>query len=245
MSHDDRDIQRLLQSARRAEPDDEALARVWQRLRAPPPIDPGPDADLDVPDPGALATTTHTIAGKLALASGLKAIAATVVLAGAVIGATRWFAEPAPQQPPPAPPPPTTIAAPAPIDRPQPEVTTKTEPTPRRPPTRKSELAEVDTLAQERRLISDAQAALQRHDLAATHAHLDEHARRFAQGVLADEREVLRVLVLCDEDRRPEALAVAQALLATRGAGLSLPRLRGACIGEQLVPVQRPRSGTP
>jgi hypothetical protein len=116
------------------------------------------------------------------------------------------------------------------------------EPPPRRPrgPARASKPVPPasDALAQERQLLADAQAALQRRDLVDAHTHLDEHARRFPRGVLADEREVLRVLVLCDADRRPEALATALALLAARAAGLFLARLRGSCIGEQLAPVQ-------
>lgn len=249
MSHDDQDIQRLLRAARRAGPDDEVLARVWRRLGAPPPIDPGPDDGVDVPDPAALAANTNTIAGKLAFAGGLKAIAATVVLAGAVIGGARWIGEPAQEHVSREEPTPTTIAAPEPppgeLRPPATVAATGPEPGPRRPRARKSDVPAGDALAEERRLIAEAQAALQRGDLAGAHARLDEHARRFAQGVLSDEREVLRVLLLCDQDRRPEALAAAQALLAARGAGLFLPRLRGACIGEQLVPVQRPRSGTP
>ncbi|MFY0540529.1 hypothetical protein [Nannocystis pusilla] len=58
---------------------------------------------------------------------------------------------------------------------------------------------------------------------------------------MADEREVLRVLALCAEQRPDEAEAVAQALLRG-GPGLFLPRLRGSCVGERLVPVQRPKA---
>ena len=71
---------------------------------------------------------------------------------------------------------------------------------------------------------------------AAALASLDDHGRRFARGLLADEREVLRVLALCAEQRPGEAEAVAQALLRDSGPGLFLPRLRGSCVGERLGP---------
>jgi hypothetical protein len=49
-------------------------------------------------------------------------------------------------------------------------------------------------------------------------------------------------VALCAEQRADEAEAVARALLRDGGSGLFLPRLRGSCVGERLVPVQRPKS---
>lgn len=249
MSHESKDIQRLLRAARRAEPDDEVLARVWQRLGAPTPTDPDPGDALDVPDPAALAAQTSALSGKAAFVGVIKVLGAAAVVAGAVVGGARWSERaPAPAvEASPAAPAIVPVAEPEPPGEPAPapsEAALPEAPAPaKRPRGRAAKLdAEgADALAQERRWISVAQAALQRGDLAGAHAGLDAHARSFAQGVLADEREVLRVLALCAEDRRPEAAAIAQALIAARGAGLFLPRLRGSCVGDLLVPVQRPR----
>ncbi|PCC73595.1 hypothetical protein SAMN02745121_07343 [Nannocystis exedens] len=263
MSQEQEDIQRLIRGARRAAPDEQALARVWQRLQAPPPAGPD-DGGAEVPDPAALANATQALAGKAAAATSLKAIAAVVVV-GAALAGGRWLTRPgpsapaeaaveqreAPREPAPAvevaiPEAPTTVEASAP-----------TGPPPAKQAGRRSaggaasggtaNSSEAETsgetgpdLAAERRLLEAAQAALQRGATAAALARLDEHGRRFAHGLLADEREVLRVLALCAEHRADEAEAVAQALLRG-GPGLFLPRLRGSCVGERLVPVQRPK----
>ncbi|WP_434418122.1 hypothetical protein [Nannocystis pusilla] len=275
MSQEQEDIQRLIHQARRAAPDEQALARVWQRLQAPPPAGPD-DGGADVPDPEALANATQTLAGKAATAASLKAIAAVVVVGAALVGG-RWLTRPEPSAPaavatrPEAPREAAVIEAPSPETAPAIEATPPSEPPPTKQAERRSGAsgsrgtgssgaaeshgAESGGVAEngadparpeegpgaERRLLEVAQAALQRGAPAAALASLDEHARRFARGVLADEREVLRVLALCAEQRPDEAEAVAQALLRG-GPGLFLPRLRGSCVGERLVPVQRPKS---
>ncbi|MFZ6182706.1 hypothetical protein [Nannocystis pusilla] len=270
MSQEQEDIQRLIHRARRAAPDEQALARVWQRLQAPPPAGPD-DGGAEVPDPEALANATQALAGKAATAASVKAIAAVVVV-GAALAGGRWLTRPEPSAPaavaarPEAPPEPAVIEAPRPETPPAVEVTPPSEPPPTKQAGRRSGAsgssggagssgtAESGGVAgsgadpasaeegpgAERRLLEAAQAALQRGAPAAALASLDEHARRFAHGLLADEREVLRVLVLCAEQRPDEAEAVALALLRG-GPGLFLPRLRGSCVGERLVPMQRPK----
>lgn len=51
-------------------------------------------------------------------------------------------------------------------------------------------------LAAERALLADARAAMQASDAARALAILDEHARRFPRGQLAEERDALRVAAL-------------------------------------------------
>jgi hypothetical protein len=53
-----------------------------------------------------------------------------------------------------------------------------------------------DDLAAERALLADARAAMQSSDAARALAILDDHARRFAHGQLAEERDALRVAAL-------------------------------------------------
>lgn len=252
MSHEQEDIQRLIRQARRAGPEEDALARVWQRLDAPPPAGPEGEA-IDVPDPAALADATQALAGKAAFAAGLKTIAAAAVIGAAIVGG-RWIAGEKPDAAATEVARPETVAtevvgtqgieaAPAETEvaasEPVPALTTKSA---GRRNAGTPGAAGVDPGA-ERRLIEAAQASLQSGETGAALTSLDEHARRFARGLLADEREVLRVLALCAERREAEAETAAQKLLAASGAGLFLPRLQGSCVGERLVPVQRPGRG--
>ncbi|MDC0722787.1 hypothetical protein [Nannocystis bainbridge] len=246
MSQEQEDIQRLVRQARRAPADPDALARVWQRLQAPPPAGPD-DGGVEVPDPSALADATEALVGKAAVAAGLKTIAAAAVIGAVVVGG-RWLTRPepavlatpvtpieAPREPAPIAPstPPPALAV-SPPPEPQP-----TRPTPRR--TSAAPPEDAPDPAAERRLLEAAQAALQRDAPAAALTRLDEHALRFAHGQLADEREVLRVLALCADGRPDAAEATAQTLLRTSGPGLFLPRLRSSCVGERLAPLLRPK----
>ncbi|WAS91423.1 hypothetical protein [Nannocystis punicea] len=248
-----RDIEHLLTQARRAAPGDEALQRVWSRLQVPPPTDPDGGSELDLSDLPAPDAAAAASLGKALVVGAIKAVVAAAVVTGAVVAVSRGPAtEPtSPGEPPREDPP---IAAPAepPAPTPQPaspEGPQQAEPEARpapprttpRPPRREPPPASPDAdLAAERALIASAQAAHQRKDLSAARAHLDEHARRFPRGLLADERELLRVLTLCDAGETAQAESIARALVAKRGAGLFLPRLQASCVYERLVPVQRP-----
>ncbi|MDC0669808.1 hypothetical protein [Nannocystis radixulma] len=253
MRQEQEDIQRLIARARGAQADEAALARVWQRLQSPPP--PDGDGGVEVPSPEALAEATQALAGKAAIAAGLKTLAAAAVVGAALVGG-RWLtdgeSQPKTREVPVAAAPVVSVAAreePASAATAEIEVVQEVagETSVAAPATKTSgrrHAAGADdgsTLEQERKLVEAAQAALQRGEPAAALQRVEEHARRFARGLLADEREVLRVLALCAEQREAEAEAAAKALLATTGPGLFLPRLRGSCVGERLVPVQRPR----
>jgi hypothetical protein len=64
-------------------------------------------------------------------------------------------------------------------------------------------------LAAELRLVRAAQRALERGDTVAALQRLDAHAREFADGQLAEERQALRVEALCAAGKRPQARAEA------------------------------------
>lgn len=247
MRQEQEDIQRLIGQARRAGPDDEALARVWQRLQTPPPAGPG-DGGIEAPDPSALADATGALAGKAALVAGLKTIVAAAVIGAAIVGGRGMIAdEPRTANVGP-------IAATV-VNAPEVPVDTRVEAEPvveqvppveqgKAPGRDRAAIAEVAGPGQERKLVEAAQAALLRGETGAALVHIDMHGRRFARGLLADEREVLRVLALCAERREAEAEAAAQALLARSGPGLFLARLQASCVGERLVSVQQPRPGS-
>jgi hypothetical protein len=59
--------------------------------------------------------------------------------------------------------------------------------------------------------------------------HLDQHRREFATGVLADEREALRIEALCALDRREESRDAKQEFLTERPSSPLRPRVIEAC----------------
>lgn len=75
-------------------------------------------------------------------------------------------------------------------------------------------------------LIRDARAQTDpQHAL----TRLDDHARTFPSGSLADEREALRVLALCKLDRLAQARTAARALVESRPSSPLLDRMREGC----------------
>jgi hypothetical protein len=58
---------------------------------------------------------------------------------------------------------------------------------------------------------------------------LDDHARTFPSGALADEREALRVIALCKLDRLTPARSAARALVESRPSSPLLDRMREGC----------------
>ncbi|HET6585102.1 MAG TPA: hypothetical protein VFG69_16710, partial [Nannocystaceae bacterium] len=65
-----------------------------------------------------------------------------------------------------------------------------------------------DTAREETELVAAARNALAEQDWARALATLDEHARRFADGVLAEERSALRAIALCRSGAEPARAAV-------------------------------------
>lgn len=62
-------------------------------------------------------------------------------------------------------------------------------------------------------------------------AKLDEHARRFPAGALAEERSASRIFVLCALGRTTEAKSAAKAFLTSRPHSPHAARVRGSCGG--------------
>ena len=98
----------------------------------------------------------------------------------------------------------------------------------------KTESSTVDpegALTAETRLIGNANAALQAGDAARALSLLDEHARRFPGGVLAEERDAERVLALCAAGRTSDARARAERFLRERPRSALAPKVRTSCGG--------------
>jgi hypothetical protein len=88
-----------------------------------------------------------------------------------------------------------------------------------------------DALAEETRLLRQADAATRGGDGRRALELLDEHARRFPRGVLAEERGAERVLALCAAGRIGEARAAATRFLADRPQSPLAGRVRASCGG--------------
>jgi len=105
-------------------------------------------------------------------------------------------------------PPPTLLPPPA-IDAPAAPATepTSTSPQPSAQPPR-------STLSDERVLLDQARRQLASDEPARALVFLDQHAQRFARGMLSEEREAMRINVLVQLGRKDEAKARAAAFAA-------------------------------
>ncbi len=105
-------------------------------------------------------------------------------------------------------------------------------PTPRarRAPATRREIAVADsTLTEEIAMIRRAQRALQAGDAETALRQLDQHASRFAGGVLAEEREAARVVALCQAGRAEQSRALARRFVRERPSSPHRARVLGAC----------------
>jgi outer membrane protein assembly factor BamD (BamD/ComL family) len=87
------------------------------------------------------------------------------------------------------------------------------------------------TVTDEIALVSRAHAALTSGDPASALALLAEHARRFPNGALGEEREATRVLALCALGRTAEARDAASRFFAAFPGGPQSGRVRASCGG--------------
>jgi hypothetical protein len=81
----------------------------------------------------------------------------------------------------------------------------------------------------EARLLREADIALQARDFARATLLLDDHARRFPRGVLGEERDAERVLVLCATGQVGAATALAQRFLQEHAESPLAARVRSSC----------------
>jgi hypothetical protein len=91
--------------------------------------------------------------------------------------------------------------------------------------------ASASRLAAEAALLQGAQTALASGAPAAALLQLEQHAREFPAGVLAQEREALRVVALCAAGREREGRAEAATFLRAHAGSVLAERVRGACDG--------------
>lgn len=85
--------------------------------------------------------------------------------------------------------------------------------------------AGASSLPAERALLDDARTALASGDAAGALSRLDDHARRFPQGQLGEEREALAIQALVAEGRGDEARVRAARLRAASPNSLFLPAI--------------------
>ena len=87
------------------------------------------------------------------------------------------------------------------------------------------------TVAAEARLLSDADTALRAGDAARALSLLHQHASSFPDGVLVQEREAQRVLVLCALGQVAAARTAGSAFIRDHARSPLVPRVRGSCAG--------------
>jgi hypothetical protein len=92
------------------------------------------------------------------------------------------------------------------------------------------------TLERETRLVGAAVTALHAGDAARALVLLDEHARQFPEGALAQERIAERITALCMLGRRDEARAAAGAFLRGHGGSPLVDRVRASCGAPDTIP---------
>jgi RNA polymerase sigma-70 factor (ECF subfamily) len=89
-----------------------------------------------------------------------------------------------------------------------------------------------DTLEREARLLADARRAVQRGDDKGALLLLDEHARVFPKGWLANDRVVEHIVVLCNLGRQAEAMREATTFLQGRADSPLTHRVATSCAGQ-------------
>ncbi|MGH7329144.1 MAG: hypothetical protein ACREJX_12410, partial [Polyangiaceae bacterium] len=87
------------------------------------------------------------------------------------------------------------------------------------------------TVDAEAALLRNADAALKRGDASGALALVDQHAAQFPNGILAEERDAERVVVLCALGRTDEARAAGAAFLRAHPRSPQASRIRESCAG--------------
>jgi hypothetical protein len=81
-------------------------------------------------------------------------------------------------------------------------------------------------------LLRDADAAVKSGHPARALALVEEHASRFPTGVLVEEREAERIVILCALARTEEARALRARFLGARPRSPLIGRVRESCGGD-------------
>lgn len=180
-------------------------------------------------------------------AFSLTAVGLSVGTTAVLIAAGVWFVVSTPAPSPPAPSPPTpspaVMSSSTSGPRPAPPPTPPQQPPPVRgvPPTAPPPLTqpppspppspspEPGTLIEELRLLRKAQVHLKKEQLKDALSVLEEHARRFPEGQVAEERQALQAITLCKLGR-PEGREAAKAFLQAHPASPQAPRVKLACL---------------
>jgi hypothetical protein len=166
-----------------------------------------PDRDVEV----AVEAATATVAGEIATVAGATATAAPPEVV-----------TPAPPRPARAP----RAAATGPADGAI-EIDREVEDAASAPPP--ATLRSADSLREERALVARANAALRDGDPRAALGAVAEHARRFPDGVLAEERTATRVVALCELGRVAEADRARASFAARWPRSVHAARVHAAC----------------
>jgi outer membrane protein assembly factor BamD (BamD/ComL family) len=85
------------------------------------------------------------------------------------------------------------------------------------------------SLGRERELIEQVHAALAEGDTASARAHLDAHARDYAEGVFVQEREALVAIVDCKAGELARGRTLADEFLRAHPHAVLAARVRRAC----------------
>jgi len=216
----DRELEAILQRGRAIRPlPDVVRARALARARATVAA-----SAESAPVPAAV-TPARGHGRRIALAAGLALL---VGAAGAGAAIRGGVLERFRSAPPPAPAeriaPPRPQVLPAVAQEPEPIAKTKTieKRRPARPPTAQ------ESYAAEVGLLRRAHVAYASQDFSSALVLVAEHARRFPNGRLAEEREALRVRSLVSSGRTDEARRAVAAFAARFPRSVLLPRLREA-----------------
>jgi hypothetical protein len=192
-------LREFLESERgRPDPPPEAEQRVFSRLAVTLALPPGLPAPSSPTTPALPAAATGA---KVLVAGGVRRVL-SIFLVGATVGAGGYGALQAVRQRPPAQPvtapraPNPPAALPAPLPEPAlPQIEPPPSPAPQVRP-REPGASRDQSLAAERKLLEGARSALVKGDDDGAIASLRRHARIFANGQLAEERDALLIRAL-------------------------------------------------
>jgi hypothetical protein len=209
------ELSRLLEAERREHADADSAKRGWQRLQ------------------GALAAGTPPMVAsyaplKLEVAAAWKWLLGTGAV-GVVVGGVALV--PIPESKPPTRAAElTVIGAAAPTDVPPTNPSPPPVETPPAISSPDSSAAERDaTFSEELRLIKLARGEIQANRAHLAEVWLDEHARRFPEGVFRTEREALRILVTCASGNTTRGARRASDFVRTNPRSPLVDRISRAC----------------